>query len=217
MNNLLRHNYENKEFLSFDFETEGLSLFNSRGWDIAWSIYKGKNLVEKHQYFIKWPNLNVSAGAAAVTGFNQKTIDEFGRDPKEICDLFDSYIYNPKYICIGANAIHYDLFIHNTHRREFGLKSDYSYLNRMIDTNAISKAYKLNRKPPTDKDDFIPFQYSMLNFRQKGLKTSNAVMAKELEIKVDDTKFHGALYDAEITFQVFLQLMQKVELVDYYQ
>lgn len=215
MNNLLRHNLANKNFVFFDFETESLSLFAARGWDIGWSLYKGTKLIEEHQYFLKWDNLKVSDGAAKVTGFNQSNVDVYGKNPKEICNLFDSFIYNKNNIIIGANIIHYDIFIHNNHRQELGYKTDYSYLDRIIDTNAISKAYKLGIKPPVEKEDFIPFQYRMLNFKQKGLKTSNSTMAKEFGIEIDETKIHGAAYDVFLTKEVFFKLVQCVELIDY--
>lgn len=215
MNNLLRYNIADKKFIVFDFETEGLNLFKSKPWDVAWAVYNGYNLVEKFQYYINWPNLKVSVGAAMTTGFNKEVVEKNATDAKIVIDKLDSFLYDSEYLVIGANIIHYDVFIHNVARNLVGKTTDFSYLDRIIDTNAIAKAFKLGVKPPKEKFDFIPFQYRMLNYIKKGLKTSNSIMAKEFNLQVDETKLHGALYDVELTAAVFFQLMNNVELIDY--
>lgn len=215
MKDLLKFNLNKYKFIFLDFETTGLHLLRSQPWDVSWHIHHGKNFVERHQYFFKIPNLKISEGAARVTGFNQKVLDEKGRDPKYIIDLLDSYLYNPEYIIVAANILNYDIFIHNAARLNLGYKTDYSYIDRIIDTNAISKSYFLQRKPPEDKKDFLPFQFRMQNFKQKGLKSSNATMAKEFGIALDETKLHGADYDVEITKEVFFNLVDVVDLIHY--
>ena len=70
-NNNLRFN-KNQRYVIFDTETEGLNLIKSRPWQIAWILAEGDKIIAKADRFIHWPNLNVSEGAAKVTGFSKK-------------------------------------------------------------------------------------------------------------------------------------------------
>ena len=209
---LLRNNINDYKFIVWDTETEGLSDIRSRPWEMAWNVYHGMNKVESHQFFLKWPNLNVSPGAAKATGFNIETINKHGQDPKMVIDLFDKYLYNKDYKIVTHNGLGFDMYIHNTSRLELGYKSDYSYLDRFYDTDALSRAYKSGNKPPEDKKEFIPWQYRMASIIRKGMRTSNSTMAKEFGIEVDESKLHGAAYDIEIGFQIFLNLIKKLDI-----
>ena len=50
-----------------------------------------------------------------------------------------------------------------------------------------------------------------LNFLMKGLKTSQASMLKHYNIPHDPKKLHDALYDIEMTFQIFLKQIYDIE------
>src|SRR5882757_9675092 len=112
--NLLKNNIRENKFLSVDFETESLSLINARPWQIAWDVYDGFNKIESHQYYLLWPNLKVSKGAADATGFDVEKVKKEGRNPKEIIDLFNTYLYNKEHKVCGHNLLGYDSCIHNT-------------------------------------------------------------------------------------------------------
>ena len=209
--NLLRFTYKNKYWLSFDLETESLNLGYAKAWQIFWMLSKGDETLEKHNYYIKWLDLNVSNGAAKVTDFNPKLIDKEGKDPNEILSLFDKYLYNPEYFIVGANIIGYDCMIHNNWRLKCNKNTNYSWLNRLYDTNCLSKAYKLNWKKKKD-EDFLTFQFRLNNFRQKGLKSSVSTMAKEFNIPFNPLTLHQAQNDVPITYEIFKQLMWKLEI-----
>lgn len=209
---LLKNNIKDFKFIVWDTETEGLSDIHSRPWEIAWDIYHGTELVESNQFYLKWPNLNVSPGAARATGFNQETINKYGHDPKKIIDLFDKDLYNKEYNSVTHNGLGFDIYIHNTARLELGYDSDYSYLTRFYDTDAISRGYKTGAKVPEDKSEFLAWQYRMSSIIRKGMKTSNSTMAKEFGIEVDEAKLHGARYDISIGFPIFLNLIKKLDI-----
>jgi hypothetical protein len=44
--NLLKNNIKDLKFITFDFETESLSLTGARPWEAAWSVYEGYKKVE---------------------------------------------------------------------------------------------------------------------------------------------------------------------------
>lgn len=209
---LLKNNIQNYKFICWDCETEGVNLCLSRPWQIGWNVYHETKLVEEHQYYLKWPNLNVSAGAAAVTGFDMKNIDLYGKDPKEVIDLFDKYLYDKSYKLITTNGLGFDVYMHNVSRKNLGYETDYSYLDRLYDNDSLSRAYKSGIKVPENPKSFLAFQYSMSSIIKRGMRTNNAAMAKEFGIVVDESKLHGASYDCTLTFLVFLQLIKRMEI-----
>lgn len=211
--NLLRFQLDKTKLIVLDTETESLNLHEARPWEVAWDVYEGKKLVESYQFYLDWPNLNVGRGAAAITGFNPENIKKYGQDPKEIIDKLNRFLYNPEYKVIGANLLGFDIYILNTARRELGYKTDYSYLNRLYDTVALSKAYNLGLAIPENPNDFLAFQYKMCNHVQKGLKSSNSYMAELLGAIVDKTRLHQAAYDNGLCYHVFSQLIYKLDIV----
>jgi DNA polymerase III alpha subunit (gram-positive type) len=210
--NLLKYNIKDLKFMVWDFETESLSLTNARPWEIAWDIYHGIEKVKSFQFYLKWKDLNVSKGAAEATGFDMRIIEEHGKNPKEVIDLFNEYLYDGKYNQLTHNGLGYDSYVHNTSMLQLGYKTDYSYIPRMYDTLPIARAYRLGKKIPENKKDFIPFQYSLLNIFTKNLKCKNSDLAKEFGCNVDENLLHGASYDISLTWPVFLNLIKKLDI-----
>lgn len=203
-------NIRNKKLVIWDCETEGLNLFYSKPWEISWAVYENYKELESHQYFLKWPGLKVSPSAARVTNFNPFVVERDGKEPSEIIDLFSEYLYNPEYLSIGANILGYDSMIINSARQQLGYKSDFSFISRCYDTVALAKAYKQNLKLK-EGEDFIAWQYKLLNTRVKGLKTSNSVMYKELTGKeIDTNSLHSGKYDVKLTTEVFYELIKRL-------
>ena len=202
-------NILNSKLICVDYETEGLNLCYTRPWELAMDVYdKGKKLESKHAY-IKWPNLNVSRGAAAATGFDPNKVEILGKDPKLICDKFFTYLYDESYTIIGHNILGYDAYIVNVCRRELGYPEDYSFIRRMIDTHALSKAYKLKLRPD-ESEDFTAWQYRVMDLKAKGVKTNLAAMCQEFGIEFDKTKLHAAGYDISRNYEVFKELVKRL-------
>lgn len=210
--NLLRFKLDKTPVLLFDCETEGLNLGFSRPWQLSWSVYLNNKEIEAHNHYLKWPNLKVSEGAAINTGFQQSVIDEKGEDPNEIITLFESYLYDKKYLICGANILGYDVMILNHCRKFCGRKTDYSYIDRCYDTNALSKAYKQGLKIK-ESDNFVVWQYKMLNTRIKGMKTNVGAMCEEFNIPFEEEKRHDAVYDNFLTYKVFKELIFKMDII----
>ena len=80
---LLRFN-KKQRYLVFDTETEGLNLVTSRPWQIAWLVVEGDTILSRHDKFIDWPDLNVSEGAAKVTGFSRKEYEKKAESPDQV-------------------------------------------------------------------------------------------------------------------------------------
>ncbi len=196
----------------WDTETEGLNHIKSRPWEVSWSVYHGLNKIEDHQHYLKWPGLNVCPGAAKATGFQMSVIDEKGENPKDVIDLFDSYLYNKDYKLVTANGLGFDVYIHNLSRLLLGYKTDYSYIDRMYDILPIARAYRLGVRAPENKEDFLAWQYRLLCVYTKGLKCKNSEIAEEFGYEVDPTKLHSADYDNQLAMFSFTNLIKKVDI-----
>jgi len=199
----------NQKYLIIDTETEGLNLVKSRPWQCAWITTVGKNIVEKNDRYIKWDNLQVSEGAAKITGFSEEQYLRRAEDPKKVWRDLSKYLFDPEYIVIGQNILGFDVYMLNIWLKGIGQNSDYSYLPRVIDTKSLSTAIFKNILP--DRQNFLSWQYKLLNHKEKGLKTSQASMLKHYNIPHDPKKLHDALYDIEMTFQIFLKQIYDIE------
>ena len=144
---LLRYNNKQK-YLIFDFETSNLNLVNlsNRPWQLSFIIATKDKVLEKHDHFLKWKDLKVSEGAKIATRFDYTKYKVKSEDPLPILRKFDKLLYDKKYKIVGHNLLGFDIYVHNALRKSLGLKSDFSYLTRLIDTNCLARGYKARFK-----------------------------------------------------------------------
>lgn len=211
MSNLLRYNY-NQKYILWDFETENLRLLGkNRPWQIGYVIAQGNEIIKEKEEYIFWSDLQISDGAAKVTRFNPFQYKEKAKFNKEILEDFESYLYNSEYINIAHNSHNFDCFVHNIWRNELKLKTDYSYLNKTIDSNALARMIKLGIKElkwPDLKRDMFKFA----EYVEKGLKTSIRVLCKEFKLDYDENLAHSALYDAQRNLLIWNKLKGMIEI-----
>ena len=207
-NSLLRFK-KNQKYIVFDFETEGLNLRYSRPWQLGFIETEGQNIKTEHDIYIGFDDLSVSVDAARITGFSEHTYHKKKKDKLQVLEFFDKFLYNPDYLIIGHNIIGYDVYIHNVLRKACGKPTDYSYMNRVIDTNCLSKAYKMGLKKVDD--NLTLWQYKLNNYIKKGLKTSQITMLKEFSIPFEADKLHDAVYDVKMTLKLFHKLIWNIE------
>jgi len=196
MENLLRFNFDQR-YLVFDTETEGLNLISSRPWQISWLISTGKKVESIHDHFVAWDDLKVSPEAARVTGFNKKKYIERREDPYHVFNLLWTEMGREDTIIVGHNLLQFDIYIINTLRRLCGLKSDWSYLSRLLDTNALAVAIKNGLQSPHTLADgnLLAWQYQLAHSRKRGVRTNMAAMLRHYDIPYDASKLHDAEYD----------------------
>ncbi len=196
----------------YDSETCNLNLAwrGNLPWQHAFLIATKDQILEEHNYYVKWPNLKVSKDAARITGFSPEKVARLGRDPKEVCDIIDSYFYNPEYKIVIHNGLNFDIYVHNIHRLEVGKETDYSYVDRLYDSNYLVKGYKHGIQPRRD-ESLLAYQYKLCNVRMRGIKTSIATLCKEYEIKHEDGA-HDAIVDVKMLFQIWKKVINQVEI-----
>ena len=206
---LLRFNKKQRYFV-FDTETEGLNLVTSKPWQVAWLVVEGDKIISRNDKFIQWPTLNVSEGAAKVTGFSHKEYEKKAESPDQVWSEFSTELYNEDNLIIGQNLLGFDVYMVNVWRNLMGMQSDHSYVRRIIDTKSLATA--IAKQIPVDKNNFLPWQYRLLNYKERGLRTSQATLLKKYNIDHDPKRLHDALYDIEMNFKVFRKQLFELEI-----
>ena len=210
MEDLLRFKFDQK-YVIFDTETEGLNLVSSKPWQLAWIEAKGKKITKKQNRFLMWEELNVSEDAARITGFSKKDYLSKAEDPAIVFKEFMDLISQDDVIVVGQNILGYDLYMLGVIARNLNIKIDYSFAKRCFDTKAIATAIAKDNKNP-DKEDFLAWQLRYLNYRERGLKSSQKFLLQYYDIDFDEKKLHDALYDIEKNFEIFQKQLWELEI-----
>lgn len=208
MNNYLKQKRDQK-YLVLDSETEGLSLVDSRPWQLSWIVCQDDDVLEEHDEFVLYNDIFVSEAAARITNFNRSTYLQKAKPPIEVWQRFAPYLYNDNYIIVGQNILGYDIYILNTMMRLMGTQNNWSFLPKIVDTRALATAFFKNIKFSGDR--FL-WQMKLMNFREKGLKTNQAFLLKHFGIDHDPSKLHDAIYDNKMCYKVFRKLIMEVDL-----
>ena len=95
-------------------------------------------------------------------------------------------------------------------RKLMGRPLEQDYISRIIDTKSLATAIAKNI--PFTGGDFINWQYRLLHYRERGLKTSQAFLLKHYGIDHDPKRLHDALYDIEMNFKIFQKQLFDLEL-----
>ena len=128
-----------------------------------------------------------------------------------VLEHFEKYLYDDDYLKVGHNILGFDIYVHNIYRKLLGLPTDYSYLNRCIDTLCLAKAiYK--EIDINDSDDILAWQFKLNSFFERGMKLNLAACCKTYDVDFDPTKLHDALYDIKKNYEVFRKMIWNVKI-----
>lgn len=213
MNEELLRFKKNQKYLIFDYETCNLNLnqYNNKPWQLGFIIAEGSKITNKYDFYLSWDDLKISKEAERITQFSRSKYDKLKQDSKKCLDEFEKYLYNKDYLVVGHNILGFDVYMHNIHRVLLGLKSDYSYMDRILDTNCLARGIK-NDIAFSKNDSIISYQYKLHHLRTRGIKTNLKQLCKDYSIDFDDRKLHEALYDVEKTFEVLNKILWQLEI-----
>jgi DNA polymerase III epsilon subunit-like protein len=202
-----------QKYICFDFETCNLNLLdlNNKPWQLSYVIAHGNDIVKEVDNYIYWPDLKMSEDAKIITHFDERRYKSLARDPKPILEDFEEIIFDKGYLIVGQNLLGFDVYIHNIYRKLLGKNTDFSFVERIIDTNCIAKAIKKKLQPPKNTD-LIYWQYKLNDFREKGLKTSIKSQLKEYDIEFDEDKLHNSMYDVSKNFEIFKKQIWRIDI-----
>lgn len=207
---LLRFNFRQK-YITFDFETRNLAISNETPWQLGYILAEGKIVKKEIERKIFWPDYDVKPEIAAMNHFDRQTYENEARDPVEVLDEFESYLYNPEYLVVSMNGFGFDCYIHNNWRKTLGRKTDYSWMNRHIDILATFRAIMAGSKTPP-KDDLLAWQYNFLHNRDKKVKASLSAQMKHFNLAYDASAHHNAIVDVRYTFEVFWKHLYELDI-----
>ena len=212
--NLLKYK-KNQKYVVADYETCNLNTFSldNKPWQVGYatgSINEG--ITKSQNIYIKWEDLKISADAARITHFSEEGYISNWQDSKKVLDYIESYLYNTEYRILFFNGLNFDIYVHNIWRKALGLKSDYSFLNRVIDVRALVVADKLGYNIDINENLFF-WQKKMMKFYKRGFKSNLTYSCKEYGVEIDESKTHEGQYDCELTMKLFFELVKKFDLV----
>jgi hypothetical protein len=213
---LLRFQPNNR--IVFDFESFSLQLGDemlNRPWQIGWLVIENNKVVQSNEDWIYWDDIDdvMSKEAAQITGFNKSVYLKKAQDSISILSKFNEFFYDKDYLILAANPHGFDVYLHNLWQRFHGLKTDFSYLERLICIQNLHKAKVLESKlPDLRTKEWACFNYKLYNYKERGLKTNLKFLAGEYDVPYDETKHHvSALYDVELTDDIFKKQIFKIE------
>lgn len=212
MEDLLRFK-KNQKYLVFDFETCNLNLVSehNKPWQLAFLVYHGDKLIESNDYYIHWDDLRLSEGARKVTGFKDAKYKKLAQPSDKVLDHFEKFLYDDEYLILGHNILGFDIYIHNIYRNLLNRQTDYSYLNRCIDTLCIGKA--IHKDIQYDSDfNFLSWQFKLNSIYNRGMKLSLGACCKTYDIDLDPSKLHDALYDIQKNYEVFKKMIWNIKI-----
>ncbi len=200
----------------FDFETTSLNLSFTinRPWQIGMMTMVGQKCIASHDILVKWPN-PYKFNADVVKNLFKTTIPELearintkGIAPEKAFEIMYGEMDSADLIG-GHNILGFDIYL----LKEWCVLAGKPWKHlwpKFIDTNCLSKGIALGIKPKSN-ENFMEYQYRLLGFIQKGLKTNLTFMGKSLGIEHDYESLHCAKSDIELNIKVFDKLKYQIE------
>lgn len=187
-----------------DVETESLNLNTSRPWEFAWVVMDNGKIVDSQSRYLWWEDLNIGEKAAQVTGFDREKYVKLAKDPAEVYAEVKSWLLDSNNLLCFHNGLNFDVYQIRNWFREIGAPTDFGWVKRVVDTNALAKAFISSAKP--DYDNFDAWQQRWANYIRKGLKSNITYLCKEWGIDIDESKTHAGDYDCYLTAQIYKKL-----------
>lgn len=203
---------KDKTIVFIDCETFNLCLnfTHNLPWQISMLKVQGDHIQSSKDFYIKWDtHLTIGKEAARITRYSEKKMEKLGITPEEAYPTIKDWLDNADYI-IGHNILGFDIYLIKGLYEYMG--DDYTPLvEKMIDTNCIARGIK-SGMDYVPEDDFLEYQYKMVNKRIKGVRTSLTALGKEYELEHDYDKLHNALVDLELNLKLWNKLKWQIDL-----
>lgn len=180
------------KILFFDVESGGLDDSKHSLLRIGLVIWKNGIILDKLEIFIKSDNYCYDEESMKINkiDLNWLTINGISEQQaiEEINSFVNKYFPNSKAL-LGGHNIYFDIAFLKRLYRENSISFSSYFEHRTIDTCSIMKYLYFCDK--------LPKQVQSLTSA-----------CKYFNFEIDDNERHGALYDAEITSEVFTKLLE---------
>ncbi len=207
----LSHNRAVK-YAVLDCETEGLSLHLHRPWEIAIHVQQGNKTLESKVLYPWFPDLQVGAMAAKITGFQWEKYKDLATPKEDVWEEVASYLYSSEYLIVGHNYLGFDSSLIRTLALSCGNWRGWNgYIEKVIDTLCLARMFHDGTKPSAE--NFLGDQMKQIGKPKRGAKKANlSALCKEFGIEVDATKTHQGEYDTFLTGQVLNKLIYVLDI-----
>lgn len=201
-----------KSYVLIDCETENLCLnhFHNLPWQIAMIKARGDQIIDTKHYYVRWDRpINISKEAARITKFDRKKYELLAAPYDEIFPTIFDWLENTDYI-LGHNLLGFDMYLIKDFYDKMG-KPYHHLIDKVIDTLSVARGIK-NGRPYKPGEDFLEYQYRMINLRRKGVKTTLAQLGQDYSIEYNEDDLHDALADLKLNFTVWNKLKWQIEI-----
>jgi DNA polymerase III epsilon subunit-like protein len=213
--NLIRFNKKIK-LLFIDFETANLCLnyrFNLP-WQMAMiNTVGGEKVGEGQNILINWgTDFKFSKGAEVMAySYSKSKMEKEGLKPIDALKILSENLNNCDGI-VGHNILGFDIYLIKCMYNKLGRPYPDILSKKMIfDTFAIAKGF-FNNIPYQKDNNFMFYQYKVLNQIIKGSRNSLSKVASNFNIEYDESKLHDGLYDLELNLQIWNKLKYQVDI-----
>lgn len=185
--------------LVIDLETTGVDANKNRITQIAARHEKDRKVLAEFNMKIGNDTGTVDLGALRVNRTSLAAIPTLGSDEKTVLTAFVDFLLNIRedrddpLVVLGHNCAGFDIL----------------FIKNALERNGISGLESIIGHSVEDSSSVGRF------FRRAGLldlkKFNLGNLAKALDIKVDDTQTHDAMYDVDLTAKVYYAMIDVIE------
>lgn len=209
-----------KKFITIDAETSCLRLIDNKPWQFGFEVFDHSKTIDNKEYWIWWPDLKMSDGAAKITKFDWDTYErkanpKYGAPtsitPEAFLDILESYILNEDYGVVHQNGLGFDTYIIGYLQKLIRGKANYNFVKRSFDTMLCYRGLKMGLKP--DVDNLIAWQYKILHdINSRKIKANLKALSNEYGIEYDESQHHvNALWDVNQTTKIFNKMKYQLQ------
>jgi hypothetical protein len=148
---------------------------------------------------------------AMAYSYSKSRMENEGLKPIDALKILSENLNNCDGI-VGHNILGFDIYLIKCMYNKLGRPYPDILSKKMIfDTFAIAKGF-FNNIPYQKDDNFMFYQYKVLNQIIKGSKNSLSKVASNFNIEYDESKLHDGLYDLELNVQIWNKLKYQVDI-----
>lgn len=182
---------EGEKILFFDVESGGLDDSKHSLLSLGFVVFMNNKIIDEMEIFIKKEHYHVDKEAMVINKIDLEQLKKNGIEEKEALIKIRNFIqlhFPNKRALLGGHNIYFDIAFLKKLYRENNENFSELFEHRTIDTCSIMKFLYFCGKLPKEIQSLTS-------------------ASKYFNIKLNEKKRHGALYDAELTSKVFTKLI----------
>ncbi len=196
-----------KKLVFMDLETFNVNLnfYNNRPWQVGMIRVVENKIQDRFDEMVKWDcGLKISDEAARITRFDQKKFNKLAKPESEKFTTGYEWLADCDYI-VGHNILGFDMYLIREWCKIYDKPYDHLF-EKSVDTLAIGRGIRSEYYFKKEEEDFFDYQYRLLSYRSKGIRTSLSELGKYYNINHNYETLHDAINDLELNLKVWNKL-----------